>query len=78
MANDLVKIKYIGRSPEVEVNPDGLGWVEVMNGETIAVPASLAYEMLRQVSNWTVADEKSEVEVAVAASKPAPNQKAAN
>lgn len=52
MTKELVSVKYIGRHFAVELDPDGLGDISVVFGETIQVPKDVAYEMLKQTSNW--------------------------
>lgn len=52
MKADLVEIRYVGRYPMCEVDPDGLGYTEVALGETIKVPADVARSLLEQPANW--------------------------
>jgi len=52
MGSNLVSVKYIGRHPAVEVDPDGFGEITVVKGDTIDVPAEAAALLLEQVANW--------------------------
>lgn len=52
MALDLTEVKYVGSTPAVEVDFDGLGDTTVVFGETISVHADVAVSLLRQTSNW--------------------------
>lgn len=56
MASNLIQVKYVGHCPAVEVDPDGLGWVEVVREQTISVPAEYAASILEQPANWVVSE----------------------
>lgn len=55
MAN-LVTVKYVGRSPAVEFDPDGLGEITVVLNETVEVSPEMAASLLEQPANWAKAD----------------------
>ena len=52
MKADLVSIRYVGRYPACEVDPEGLGYVEVLYGDTLDVQADVARSLLEQPANW--------------------------
>lgn len=54
-------VRYIGRHPAVELDPDGLGLVEVERGQTVKVPAADAAGLLLQYSNWELVPAKESV-----------------
>lgn len=59
MAN-LVPVMYVGRHQAVEVDPDGLGEITVVKGETITVEVSVASGLLAQPNNWRVNQPRPE------------------
>lgn len=52
MARNLVTVKYVGPHPEIEFEPDGLGPVYLVRGETIDVDDGMAASLLEQPANW--------------------------
>lgn len=48
----LVSVKYVGGEKAVEVDLDGLGEVEIVQGQTVQVAADVAASLLEQPANW--------------------------
>lgn len=68
---------YVGRSPAVEVDPDGLGEITVVLGETIKIPADRAAAFLEQPANWRLAEPEKKA-APPAAKQPAKAEEAEN
>jgi hypothetical protein len=68
VANELVTVKYVGRHPAVEIDPDGFGRVTVVRGETLNVEPDVGANMLLQEANWALVND----------AKPAAKEKVTN
>lgn len=50
---NLVEIKYVGGTPAVEVDLDGLGDTLVVYGQVVKAAPEIAASLLEQPANWT-------------------------
>lgn len=47
-----VQVRYVGRHPAVDIDPDGLGEVTVVSGGTLDVPVEVGADLVLQYENW--------------------------